>query len=84
MVKTLLNGQSTHALLDSGAGKSVMDLGTYDTLKSPGDIITPLPSNEQLTDASNNEMDILGTALVDVEILGSEKTFLHKFYVLNK
>ena len=84
VVKTRINGSNSHSLIDSGAGKSLIDLGTYEHLKLLKTVITPLSPNEQLTDASDNEMDILGKASVRVEVLGSGKELLHEFHVLNK
>ena len=84
VVKTRLNGFNTHSLIDSGGGKSLIDLGTLELLNIPATDVTPLADGEQLTDASDNEMNILGTVAINVEMLGYGKTIRHEFPVLNK
>lgn len=80
IVKTKFNDVMANSILDSGAGVSVMDLGTYEKLKLPKKIN---PSNDSLRDASGNMMEILGVADVDVHVIGSNRTFSHEFKILN-
>ena len=72
----------SNAIIDSGAGVSVMDLGTFERLGLKHEMITDL--KEVLVDASGNEMDILGKIDVKINIQGSERVFEHDFRVLNQ
>ena len=80
-MKCSFNGVSAHSIIDSGAGVSVMDLGTFESLKLNRTVI--VSSNEILLDASANEMDILGKVPISISIKGSEKEFTHEFRILN-
>ena len=61
-----------NSLLDSGAGKSLMDVETAEKLNLLERLIR---IDDQLIDASANTMDIIGTVKTKVEIANSEKTY---------
>ena len=69
---------SSNALLDTGASCSIMDLGTFGSLGLQYKII---PFNNQLTDASGDNMQILGFSVVEVFIKGHK--FTQEMKILN-
>ena len=71
-------------MLDSGAGVSVMDLGTFEMLGVGGEIRDMEQCDDVLRDASDNQMDILGIAKILVHVCGSGKRFYHNFRILNQ
>ena len=73
-----------NSILDSGAGVSVMVLGTFESLKLQYEIKRLDKTDEVLRDASDNMMDIIGTAKIDVQICGTGKRLSHDFYILNQ
>ena len=60
ITKTKFNDQVANAILDSGAGPSVMDLGTFESLGISSEIKQLTECKDVLRDASDNQMDILG------------------------
>ena len=80
VLKTEFNGVMANSILDSGAGVSVMDVGTYEKLKLSDNM---KPTNDILRDASGNTMEILGVAKMKVHVIGSSRTFIHEFNILN-
>ena len=84
VTKTKFNNKVANSMLDSGAGPSVMDLGTYESLGISSKITKMKDDDDVLRDASDNPMDILGTANVNVQICGTGKQFSHTFYILNQ
>ena len=83
VTKTKFNNVVANSILDSGAGVSVMDLGTFESLKIGGKIRAIEKCNDVLRDASDNQMDILGIAKIKVHVCGSGKHFNHNFRILN-
>ena len=73
-----------NAILDSGAGPSVMDLGTFESLGISSEIKQLTECKDVLRDASDNQMDILGIAKINVHICGTGKQFSHDFRILNQ
>ena len=71
-----------YSIIDSGAGTSVMDLGTFESLKLNKKLL--LDSKDVLLDASDNKMDILGKVPLKVIIRGTNKEFIHEFQILNR
>ena len=76
-----INDVIVNSLLDSGAGKSLMDIETAEKLNI---VDTICETEDQLFDASGNIMDIVGTVKTKVEIVNSEKAIMLVFRVLNK
>ena len=66
VIKTKFNKVIANSILNSGAGVSIMDLGTFESLQLEQCL---QKSNDTLQDASGNQMDILGIALIKVEII---------------
>ena len=58
VTKTQFNNVSANSMLDSGAGVSVMDLGTFEMLGVGGEIRDMEQCDDVLRDASDNQMDI--------------------------
>ena len=83
VTKTKFNNVVANSILDSGAGVSVMDLGTYESLQIGGAIKKMEKCRDVLRDASDNQMDILGIAKIKVQVCGTGKHFFHNFRILN-
>ena len=68
-------------MIDSGASKLVMDIGTLETLG----IKHPYESDKNicLYDASKNKMEMSGCCKVEIHILEINKSFFHEFNILN-
>ena len=71
VTKTKFNNKVANSMLDSGAGPSVMDLRTFESLGISSKITKMKDDDDVLRDASDNPMDILGTANVNVQICGT-------------
>ena len=69
ITKTKFNNQVANAILDSGAGPSVMDLGTFESLGISSEIKQLTECKDVLRDASDNQMNILGIAKINVHIM---------------
>lgn len=74
-----LNHKTVNSVLDSGAGCSVIDIGTLENLGLCDKIVK---SHDRLINASGKEMDIAGVVSINVEIKGT-KPVIHDFKVLN-
>ena len=81
VVKARLQNKSSNVLLDTGAGRSVIDLGTVDEIGLSTHIKPLSPHRTELTNASGDVMDMVGVVNVLVELAG--KTVEHEFEVLN-
>ena len=68
VLKCRLNEHVVNSLLDTGAGKSLMDIGIAEQLEVMNDI---KPCEVSLFDASGNKMDIRGQVICDVELVNS-------------
>ena len=76
VLKCELNKIMVNAILDTGTGKSLIDIGTAEKLN----LITFIqPSEENLFDASGNKMDKIGTVCINVELVNSRKLLKHTF-----
>ena len=76
-----VKNRKLRSLLDSGAGKSVIDRGTLETLGEDHKIVKD--NSIQLTNASNNVMDVGGKCTIRFAIPKLGKTLDHEFVVLN-
>ena len=74
-----INNIPVHAVLDSGAGCSVIDLGSVEKLSLSQNIIQ---ANHKLIDASGNTMDIIGS-ITTVVNFSRMRPINHEFKVLN-
>ena len=77
-----INGTDTRGIVDSGASRCVMDLGTMEVLG--GNTSQIGESNSHLVDASNNEMPISGIWVAKTYIPRLKKTMSQAFYILNE
>ena len=75
-----VNEKSLRGLLDSGAGDSVIDIGTAEMFGIDNTIVK---DNINLWDASNRKMDFAGRCTVTFDIPQLQQTISHKFAVLN-
>ena len=66
-------------MMDSGAGCSVIDIGTLENI---GLVENITPCDDHLVNASGEKMDIAGVVKIDVQIRGT-KSVKHEFKVLN-
>ena len=80
MVNVYLNSRKTNALMDTGAGVSVMDMGSLLQVEQTPKLIG---TDKILLDASRAKMDILGTIDLEVKLVGEHKTIKQTFYILN-
>ena len=76
----MVNTKYVNALMDTGAGVSVIDLGTLNQVLSSPQL---QKTEKTLFDASRTKMDILGTVSLKVKLAGEKKLMDHRFYVLN-
>ena len=74
-----MNNIPVHAVLDSSAGCSVIDLGSVEKFGLSQNVIQ---ANLKLTDASGNTMDIIGT-ITTVVNFSRMRPINHEFKVLN-
>ena len=72
-----INSRRIRGMIDSGASRSIMDIGTLESLGLQNEII--LDPNIGLTDASNNKMAISGRCTLRLYIPEIRKTFRHEF-----
>ena len=75
-----VNEKSLRGLLDSGAGDSVIDIGTAEMLGIDNTIVK---DNINLWDASNRKMDFAGRCTVTFDIPQLQQRITHQFAVLN-
>ena len=80
MLGLSINSRQMHGMMDSGAGRSVLDIGTLEEIAPNVEI---LPEQLDLCDASGNNMDILGCCTLSLTIPKLNKTVQHKFAVHN-
>ena len=74
-----MDEKNVNATLDSGAGCSVIDIGTLKELGIQNNIV---PSADHLVNASGERMDIAGVVNIRLQLRGL-KTINHEFKVLN-
>ena len=74
-----LNGESLSALLDSGAGPSVIDLHTLRTLGLESELNT---KSGKIFGISQDPVEIVGTVQLELD-LGNEQTVTQSFQVLS-
>ena len=80
-VRLKVKYQSVRATIDSGASRSIIDKGTLEWLNI--DDILSDGVDVKLMDASNNQMDMAGRCFITFKISKLNKTYTHKFWVLN-
>ena len=78
-VRAQMEEKDVNATLDSGAGCSVMDIGTLGELGLQDNIV---PCSDHLVNASGERMDIAGVVNVRLQLHGI-KAIKHEFKVLN-
>lgn len=81
VVKARLQDKCTNVLLDTGAGRSLVDMGTVEEIGLSSHIKPFPPTRTNLTNASGDVMDMAGVVSISVQIGG--KTVKHDFEVLN-
>ena len=81
MIGVNVRDRNLRGTMDSGAGKSVIDIGTLETIGTDYEITRD--DSVRLLDASNNVMDVLGKCVVRLTIPKLGKTLDHEFTVLN-
>ena len=79
VINVRINGAKVNAVLDSGAGVSIIDRTSLEALNICLDL---KPSHKQLFDASGNTMDVDGVVFLNVEIPVSKETYRQIFYVI--
>ncbi len=81
MIGLRIKGRSLRGMMDSGAGRSVIDIGTLEMLSKD---VRIEPNNDiHLCDASNNKMDVLGCCSLSLHIPKLNKRVTQEFTVLN-
>ena len=80
MLGLSVNERSMRGMMDSGAGRSVMDVGSLEEI-APNAVITP--DKLDLRDASGNKMNVLGCCTLPLTIPKLNCTVQHKFAILN-
>ena len=77
VVKARLQDKGTNVLLDTGAGRSVVDIGTVQEIGLSTHIKPFPPTRTALSNASGVEMDMAG--VVSISVLLGGKTVEHDF-----
>ena len=80
VIQTKLNNTNMNGMLDSGAACCVKDLGTVEKIGKRNEIT---PINNELFDASNNKMRIIGAVDIPIRVSSKLPTIIQRFYVLN-
>ena len=80
MLGVSIKERPMRGMMDSGAGRSVMDIGTLEEIAPDAKI---LPDKLDLCDASGNKMDVLGYCTLSLTITKLNRTVQHKFAILN-
>ena len=75
MIGVNVRDRNLRGTMDSGAGKSVTDIGTLETIGTDYEITRD--DSVRLLDASNNVMDVLGKCVVRLTIPKLGKTLDH-------
>ena len=70
VLKCSINKIVVNSLIDTGAGKSLIDIGTARRINLLEDV---KECDEYLYDASNNKMDIIDAVSAVVEVVNSKK-----------
>ena len=78
-VNVLMNGKEVNAILDSGAGCCVIDIGTLEELGLLDNIVS---KSNHLVNASGERMDIAGIVNIELRLQGMRPK-VHEFKVLN-
>ena len=78
----MLNNVTVNTLIDSGAGVSIVDIDTVNRIGLRGQINISSDSNE-LIDASGNQMNIIGSVTIDVQLSKNGQIHRQNFKVLN-
>ena len=81
MIGLTINKRHLRGMMDSGAKRSVIDIGTLETLHK--DIRIEPKDDIRLYDASDNKMNILGCCSLTLRIPKVNKTVTQEFTVLN-
>ena len=76
-----MNGRATNAVMDTGSGVSLIDLGSLEFIGLQNKIKERRKDDEGLINASGRAMDISGT--VDIPLVVRNKTVVQEFKVLN-
>ena len=82
MIGLEVNDRKLRGTMDSGAGRSVIDIGSLETIDPDHEIVSD--DSIRLLDASNNVMNILGKCTIRFTIPKLAKTMDHEFIVPNK
>ena len=72
-MRTKINGKITNALLDTGAGCSVIDVGTLKALDLWSEIEQRNGFDKKCLDASGNVMNIIGKIKAKTRLVGTDK-----------
>ena len=83
VVRGKINNFETNMMLDSGAGVSIIDMGTIERLGLSSDIVCNENNVSDCIDASGNKMKIIGSIGLKTELNGTSKCITHNFRVLD-
>ena len=78
-----MNNRDTNIILDTGAGASVIDLGTVEHLNLQSRVKSSDCNTTNCYDASGNQMNIIGTIHLNISLVGCKMDIWHEFLVLN-
>ena len=82
LVMARLQNKNSNALLDSGVGRSVIDMGSVEEIGMADKILPFPPDRSDLANASGEVMDMCGTVNIKVQVNGCESVD-QKFEVLD-
>ena len=73
VVRGKMNDLDTNLMLDTGAGVSIIDRGTLERMGLKSQIMYKSNHLSDCFDASGNQMEIIGTIELEVELKGMNK-----------
>ena len=77
-MKCIVHGRNLNALVDSGAGCSIISKSIFDKLHKHNGISR---SDKILVDASGNDMNVMGTTHLQVKVVGTKHLKTVVFFV---
>ena len=83
VVKGTINSYASNMVLDTGASASIIDLGTVQRLQLESLVKRNGGNPVNCFDASGNKMNIIGSILLSVGLIGCNDKIDHNFLVLD-
>ena len=72
ILKAKIDGNETNVMLDTGAGVSIVDMGTLERMNLVKRIQKSEIDQPKCFDASGNQMEIIGTIKLKTKLIGTD------------